>query len=118
MQGQTVVHSNQLSSLVHSNANNTSLYNTALGSQRGNTRGEEKRPTKKTVSNQNVMVSKMVKTQGSKRFEGNAVYSMDSQKPQQQMKQTAQFGPQMNLIKSHLPHSGQNKIKSAEMRQK
>lgn len=36
MQGGTVVHSNQLSSLVNSNVNNTGIYNTALGSQRGN----------------------------------------------------------------------------------
>jgi len=98
--------------------NNTGVFSTALGSQRGNTRGDEKRGVKKQpAGNQGgVIVQKMVKNQGSKRFDSNTVYSVENQKPQN-LKQTAQFGPQMNLIKSHLPHHGQNpKIKSAEMR--
>ena len=52
-----MAHSNQLSSLVNSNVNNTGIFNTALGSQRGNNRADDK----KKKPTQGVMVNKMVK---------------------------------------------------------
>lgn len=116
----TQIHSNQLSSLDATYAQNTHAYNTALGSQRdtvvqvGKTNGH-KHPKKNVTSFDNHKnAQKINMTIGKNSGKARLIESKDSKslggttstQGNSQLRQTAQFGPQMNLIKSQLPNNG------------
>ena len=115
----TQIHSNQLSSLDATYAQNSQAYNTALASQRDTViqvgkANAHKHPKKNVTSFDNHKNAQKInvtigKSSGKARLlenkDSKSLGGTTSTQGNSQLRQTAQFGPQMNLIKSQLPNN-------------
>lgn len=105
IQGNTVVNTNVKGSLVGSMAQNTHNFNTAMGSSIASHREKNKMPYgSKQHKNTSVSNTKNKETSVGHKSAGTGTKSSLNRNQGNGLKQTAQFGPQMNLMKSQLPH--------------